>query len=442
MNLFNKKALERHLGAAPLPADHLAALQRWSELIGSGRIHRLKETELHGQFTSGIVEGVLGYRGPAHGASYTVAAEQAILRGSVDLALGRFGGAVPEIVAPFELKGAGTRDLDAIMPGRNKSPVQQAWEYATGARGVKWVLVSNYIELRLYGFGEGTAAFESFRLDRLTDPREYARFMLLLSADNLLSGRTRELLEESRREDRDITDSVYRDYRGLRHTLIAAVRAADPGLDPLAGIATAQKVLDRVLFIAFAEDTVLLPRNTLGDAFKNRDPYNPRPVWDNFIGLFKAIDQGSDALRIPRYNGGLFEADAAIDALSLPDSVCEGLPHDRGLRLRLGGLRHHPRPHLRAVDRRRRTPAGGGAGRGAAAREALRHHRPAQAGRGGLHPRLHRPLHRGRDARRASGGGLRRHRARPRQGGRGPRRLRRDPVAPEVGRSGGLASLS
>ena len=165
--------------------------------------------------------------------------------GSIDLALGRFGGATPEIVAPFELKGAGTRDLDAIMPGRNKSPVQQAWEYATNARGVKWVLVSNYIELRLYGFGEGTTAFETFRLDRLTDPREYARFMLLLSADNLLSGRTRELLENSRREDRDITDSVYRDYRGLRHTLIAAVRAADPGIDPLAGIATAQKILDR-----------------------------------------------------------------------------------------------------------------------------------------------------------------------------------------------------
>ena len=228
MNLFNRKTLERHVRASPLPADHLAALQGWSELIASGRIHGLKETALHGQFTSAIVEGVLGYRGPAQGADYTVATEQAILSGSVDLALGRFGGATPEIVAPFELKGAGTRDLDAIMPGRNKSPVQQAWEYAMNARGVKWVLVSNYIELRLYGFGEGTTAFETFRLDRLTEPREYARFMLLLSADNLLSGRTRELLENSRREDRDITDSVYRDYRGLRHTLIAAVRAADP----------------------------------------------------------------------------------------------------------------------------------------------------------------------------------------------------------------------
>ena len=59
------------------------------------------------------------------------------MQGSVDLALGRFGGKPPEILAPFELKGAKTKDLDAIMPGRNKTPVQQAWEYAMNARGVK-----------------------------------------------------------------------------------------------------------------------------------------------------------------------------------------------------------------------------------------------------------------------------------------------------------------
>jgi hypothetical protein len=125
MNLFSGKTLERHLRVSALPADHRTALQAWSELIASGRFHGLKETAPQGQFTSAIVEGVLGYRGPAQGADYTVATEQAIRRGSVDLALGRFGGPTPEIVAPLEPKGADTRDLDAIMPGRSKSPVQQ-----------------------------------------------------------------------------------------------------------------------------------------------------------------------------------------------------------------------------------------------------------------------------------------------------------------------------
>lgn len=299
-------------------------LEAWADLIATDRIYSLKETALRGDFTSKIIEGVLGYRGPAEGADYTVAAEQAILRGSVDLALGRFGGKKADIVAPFELKGAVTRDLDAIMPGRNKSPVQQAWEYAMNAPGVKWVLVSNMVELRLYGFGEGTAAYETFRLERLVDPDEYARFMLLLSADNLLSGHTLDLLKESRLEDKDITDKLYDDYSRLRVKLIGAVRAADARIEPLDAIAIAQKILDRVLFVAFAEDTGLLPEKTLEDAFGARDRYNPRPIWQNFKGLFNAIDRGSDELKIPRYNGGLFQPDGLIDNLDLPDEVCEG----------------------------------------------------------------------------------------------------------------------
>ena len=324
MNLFNRKTLKRHIKPATVPADHLAALSAWADMIRSKRVYTLKETELHWEFASKIAETVLGYRGPASAGEYTVTSEKAILRGSVDLALGRFGGKTPEILAPFELKGADTRDLDAIMLGRNKSPVQQAWEYAMNARGVKWVLVSNMIELRLYGFGEGTTAYETFQLDRLTDPDEYARFMLLLSAENLLSGRTLDLLNQSRAEDKDITDSLYQDYKALRLKLIGAVQSADAAIAPLDAIAVAQKILDRVLFIAFAEDTGLLPDNTLSQAFITRDPYNPRPVWDNFRGLFNAIDKGSDALRIPRYNGGLFREDDTINALTLSDDVCEG----------------------------------------------------------------------------------------------------------------------
>lgn len=324
MNLFNQKTLKRHIKPVPIPADHLTALDAWADMIRSGRVYALKETALHGQFAAKIIEGVLGYHGPAGGADYTVSTEQAILQGSVDLALGRFGGKTLEILAPFELKGAKTKDLDAIIPGRNKTPVQQAWEYAMNARGVKWVLVSNMIELRLYGFGEGTTAYEAFQLDRLTNPDEYARFMLLLSADNLLSGRTLDLLKQSRAEDRDITDSLYQDYKTLRLKLIGAVQAADPTIVPLDAIAVAQKILDRVLFVAFAEDTGLLPDNTLSQAFVTRDHYNPRPVWDNFRGLFNAIDKGSDALKIPRYNGGLFRQDDTISSLALPDDVCEG----------------------------------------------------------------------------------------------------------------------
>lgn len=331
MNLFNPKTISRHIGdGSPLDPKHLDNLTQWADLITSGRIKDLKEVELHGDFKSKIIEGVLGYKGPVGNEDYTVATEKAILRGSVDLALGKFSADKAEIIAPFELKGAKTKDLDAMMPGRNKSPVQQAWEYATNAPGVKWVLVSNYLEIRLYGFGEGTQTYEHFDLAKLTDPVEYARLVLLLGADQLLTGRTQALLEESRKEDKDITNALYADYKTLRGNLIEAVRDNAPDIDPLETIAIGQKILDRVLFTAFAEDTGLLPNDILLKAYEHADPFNPKPVWDNFKGLFQSIDKGNKALDVPPYNGGLFAADPAIDALELPDEVCEGFK-------RLGG---------------------------------------------------------------------------------------------------------
>lgn len=325
MNLFNIKTINRHIGRyQSIPQDHLVRLDEWAEMIRSGRITRIKETALHGDFKSKIVESVLGYKSEVHGAAHSVTSEKAILRGSVDLALGDFGPGKSQILAPFELKGAKTKDLDAIMPGRAKSPVQQAWEYATNAPGVKWVLVSNYVELRFYGFGEGTQAYERFDLERLVEPTEYARFMLLLSADNLLTGRTLDLLGESRREDKDITNELYSDYKEIRGTLISSIRTIAPKVAPLDAIAAAQTVLDRVLFTAFAEDTGLLPKRILEKAFEHADPFNPRPVWDNFKGLFAAIDKGSTRLDVPPYNGGLFAPNATVDGLELSDTVCEG----------------------------------------------------------------------------------------------------------------------
>jgi hypothetical protein len=58
------------------------------------------------------------------------------------------------------------------MPGLGKTPVQQAWEYADDARGAKWVLVSNCIEIRLYGYGRGREAYEVFDASRLDERDE------------------------------------------------------------------------------------------------------------------------------------------------------------------------------------------------------------------------------------------------------------------------------
>ncbi len=325
MLLFNVKTINRHIAraAAPDPAK-LEVLRQWGDTIRNGSIETQKETALHGNFKQRIICEVLGYQDFNDSGHWTVDVEAKIGAGSVDLAFGHFSKGERRIVAPFELKGAKTKNLDAIMPGRAKTPVQQAWEYASYNIGTKWVLVSNYLEIRLYSYADGRQFYDRFELAKLHDPAEYQRFMLLLSAENLLSGHTLAILEESRKEDRDITARLYADYRTLRSELIGAVRTALPEGDPLEAIRLGQTILDRVLFIAFAEDNGLLPDDSLLNAFQHRDPYNPKPVWQTFLGLFTAIDRGNEQLKIPRYNGGLFHPNETINALAIPDHICEG----------------------------------------------------------------------------------------------------------------------
>ena len=325
VSLFNKKTITRATALPDAPdAAKLELLRQWAATIKSGEIQTQKETALHGNFKSKIIVDVLGYRDFNDSGEWTVDVETQIGAGSVDLAFGKFTADKKEVIAPFELKGAKTKNLDAIMPGRAKTPVDQAWEYATNNVGTKWVLVSNYLEIRLYSYGEGRQVFETFDLSKLHEPAEYARALLLLSAENLLGGRTAQLLEESRVENRDITNRLYADYKVLRSDLIGAVRTELPDLDPLAAIRTGQTILDRILFIAFAEDKGLLPPKTIEKAYQHADPYHPKPVWQTFQSLFTAIDVGSPPLNVPRYNGGLFAPNDIINTLAIPDHICEG----------------------------------------------------------------------------------------------------------------------
>ena len=117
MNLFNNKTIARHIQHAAQPTDdHLKTLSDWADLISSNKISSIKETSLSADFKTKIVESVLGYTSPVGNDEYTVESEQKILKGSVDLALGHFTNGKADIIAPFELKGAKTKDLDAIMP--------------------------------------------------------------------------------------------------------------------------------------------------------------------------------------------------------------------------------------------------------------------------------------------------------------------------------------
>lgn len=330
MSLFHPRVLSRITQRAPaaIPEHHAAILADWAATIESRAIYGQTEVALHAHFTQRILVEILGYEGFGNHEVWTLQHEQQIGGGTVDVALGHFTIDSTEIIAPFELKPA-RLDLDAVMPGRKKTPVQQAWEYAMDAAGARWVLVSNYLEVRLYAVGYGRAIYESWSLRDLTDPAEYTRFHTLLSAEHLLGGYTLRLLRESESVQDEITNELYQDYRDLRVRLFQQLREAHSEKSPRRILKLAQTILDRVLFIAFAEDTGLLPAQTLERTYAQSNPFAPVPIWHNFLGLFRAIDQGQvleidDArLDIPAYNGGLFHQEQEIADLQISDEICE-----------------------------------------------------------------------------------------------------------------------
>jgi hypothetical protein len=182
-------------------------------------------------------------------------------------------------------------------------------------------------ETRLYHKGSNQQTYERFETVRLaSDPALLKRFVFLLGAARVVPEEGEchfhELFRKSETVGRELTNQFYSLYAQLRQTVFARLRAENPAIAPQEILRCTQKLLDRILFCAFCEDRGLLPAQTVERAFSHSDPYNPKPIWENFLGLFRAVDKGNTGLKIPAYNGGLFAHDGGLDSLSVPDDVC------------------------------------------------------------------------------------------------------------------------
>ncbi|MEY3446902.1 MAG: hypothetical protein RIR45_1657, partial [Pseudomonadota bacterium] len=320
--LFNARLLKRSVLAEPTPPAHQQLLREWADAIRSGAIRQRSEQQIRGAFTHKFFIELLGYQPFGTGADYTLADENFVGKGRADLVLGHFGPQGDQLAVPVELKGADTPNLDVMMPGRYKSPVQQAWEYAMDVPDCKFLILTNMLEIRLYAVGHTRRVYERFDiLELAASAFAYQRFRLLLGADNLLSGRTLALLNESGQIEKQITRELYADYKRWRIQLITALAHANT-LEPGALITPAQKLLDRVLFVAFAQQRGLLPADTL-KSVNNSSGWAVVPKYDNYKVLFRAIDKGLPERGIPPYNGGLFARDSLLDTLTVPNAACD-----------------------------------------------------------------------------------------------------------------------
>lgn len=328
--LFHPRALQKALKTASIlkdgaiPNKHFKLLEGWHKVIGDGSINNLTELSLQANFYSSLCEGVLGYtsftnRHKKTGV-WTLASEQGIKRtGRVDLGFGKFTQESQLLIAPFELKSPQTTNMDVPMLGRKLSTVDQAAKYAQNSEGqAQWFLVSNCIEIRLYKYPYSDSIYQSWMITDLIKPEVYETFILLLSADNLLSGKTQKLFEASLQVEKDITNQLYTDYRHIRVKLINGMKRENNRIRRESMVSRAQMLLDRVLFIAYAEDCGLLPERTLVTYLNTGGVISS---WDMLKLLFKYIDQGNKDKNIPKYNGDLFKPNDDLESLSISDEL-------------------------------------------------------------------------------------------------------------------------
>ena len=165
-------------------------------------------------------------------------------------------------IGVIELKSTRTKDLEAVR--------QQAFDYKANQASCTYVVTSNFEKLRFYI--HNAVDFEEFDLFRLN----YDRFRILylcLANQQILKGIPQKIKEESVLKDEQITKKLYADYSIFKRELFDDLvnknieNSLFEGLDEKDIKKTlfqkSQKLLDRFLFIFFAEDRGLLPPNSI-----------------------------------------------------------------------------------------------------------------------------------------------------------------------------------
>jgi hypothetical protein len=160
----------------------------------------------------------------------------------------------------------------------------------------------------------------------LRDIETFREFYYIFERGGLLPSalekpRAERLLDDSNKRQQEIGGELYRDYRDNRILLIDHLKnVLNKPLET--AIKISQKLLDRIIFVAFCEDRGLLPENSIHRAWSQVSPFEQvtNPKWQNFLKLFKSIDKGNPEWGVSPYNGGLFSKDDDVDNLQLDDS--------------------------------------------------------------------------------------------------------------------------
>lgn len=228
-----------------------------------------------------------------------------------------------KVIGVIELKDHKTTDLSKVEP--------QAFNYKSQHPDARYVLISNFEKLRLYI--DNAVEYHEWSLFNLNE-EGFRELYLCLAWMQVEQGMALQMKQESVSSEDQITKALYRDYSQFKRVLFADILEQNPtpeGKDEkdwqLLLFKKTQKLLDRLLFIFFAEDCGLLPPNSMvqiidqWESLKEMDEY--RPFYDRMKKYFGYMNTGFKGKKyeIFAYNGGLFKPDEVLDNIIISDDL-------------------------------------------------------------------------------------------------------------------------
>jgi hypothetical protein len=221
-----------------------------------------------------------------------------------------------------ELKDQKT-DLDKNQHRVNdkRTPVDQAFDYAQHTGDIDWIFVSNYNEFRLYNWHK-KGHYISFKASELLDKTLFSYFMLSFSKESYIeTGYIDKLMDNTVVIERRLEKEFYKLYNETRLMLIKEFEEIN-NLSRLKSIHYAQMIMNRYMFICFAEDIDLLPAQVSTDTILTpilKGNLRHGSIWQRLNELFLDINEGNEYKKISPYNGGIFKED--LDHLKIRDIV-------------------------------------------------------------------------------------------------------------------------
>jgi len=280
-------------------------------------IRNSKEEQFQEGFLRELFVKILGYTlNPAPNFNLTTEYKNIKDSKKADGAILIDNGAYSIVKAVIELKGTNTTDLSKIEA--------QAFGYKNNQPDCVYVVTSNFEKLRFYI--DNAIENIEFNLFNLTKA-DFEILYLCLSFESIEKRIPKKVKEESLSQEDTITKKLYQDYSLFKRELHQNLVSLNPQFDSLTLFKKSQKLLDRFLFLFFAEDRHLLPPNSVRLILNDWRDLQERdveiPLYDRFKKYFGYLNTGYKGKRydVFAYNGGLFKPDEILDTIHIDDEL-------------------------------------------------------------------------------------------------------------------------